>query len=267
MEKTMWSEVIYNSGDTPLGHQHIFDLVNNKCSGIVLRGVLDSQSLSQCQDAIDEYRNRAETSEYTNGSLTTIGPYLARNIETPDVYFDRANTTDELFPKKEFDLRAQVRETLQKVFDFDSIRVANDNGYSYAPCVVRLHGDGVSNPLHNDMIARDCNHTTLSLKKLVAQLSCVVCIQECDFGGELMHYRKVWKPEDEQYKIPRGLGYNHKVVEDVECWKFKPETGDVYLINPTNYHSIEKVGGTERRTLGFFIGFYEDNLKNPVVWG
>ncbi|MFF3747170.1 2OG-Fe(II)-dependent halogenase WelO5 family protein [Streptomyces kronopolitis] len=137
----------------------------------------------------------------------------------------------------------------------------------YAASVVRIHADGVRNQLHNDNIMRDAQGAGLALTDLAYQLSCVVCLQECDAGGELRMYRKPWEPVDEAYKIQDGLGYDEAVVDGYPCHEFTPQAGDIYLINPTRYHSIERVTGPDRLTMGFFIGFADDALNSAVVWG
>jgi hypothetical protein len=121
--------------------------------------------------------------------------------------------------------------------------------------------------LHNDNIARDAAGTGLAVAGVTRQLSCVVCVDECDSGGELETYRRRWQPADERHKIPGGLGYDEAVVAGVPRTVYRPRAEDVYLINPTYYHAINTVRGASRVTLGFFIGFFGDDLDRAVVWG
>ncbi|MGK5641967.1 2OG-Fe(II)-dependent halogenase WelO5 family protein [Streptomyces sp. URMC 126] len=130
-----------------------------------------------------------------------------------------------------------------------------------------IHADGVRDPLHNDNIMRDAAGTGIVLADLARQLSCVVCLQECDEGGELRIYRRPWEPQDETFKIDGGLGYDEGVVEGHPGHEFKPQAGDVYVINPMQYHSIEQVSGSDRITMGFFLGFADEKLGSAVVWG
>jgi hypothetical protein len=97
-------------------------------------------------------------------------------------------------------------------------------------------------------------------------LSCVVCVQGCEAGGELSIYRKPWEATDEIHKVPSGLGYDLAVVDGRPVHEFRPKTGDVYLLNPTNYHAVKKVTGADRITLGFFFGFFDDKLDDAVSW-
>jgi hypothetical protein len=156
---------------------------------------------------------------------------------------------------------------VRSVLGLAGLDVAREaDGRRYADSIIRVHGDGVANPLHNDNIMRDASRTGLKLAGLKHQLSCVVCVQECDRGGELVTYRKRWAPDDEVFKVKDGLGYDDRVIVGVERDVFRPRQGDVYLINPTSYHEIKQVGGKDRVTLSFFIGFYDDNLEEAVLW-
>lgn len=156
---------------------------------------------------------------------------------------------------------------MRDTFGLHRFEIATEpDGRQYASSNVRIYTDTVDTPLHNDNIMRDGASSGLVLAKLKHQLSCVVCIQECDEGGELSIYRKPWEPADEVYKIPGGLGYDMGVVADTPVHQFKPQTGDVYLLNPTYYHAIERVSGADRLTLGFFFGFFDDHLDEGVAW-
>jgi hypothetical protein len=204
---------------------------------------------------------------YSNGELTTFGTYLAPHLGAPERYFAASGSGDTLFPDPEADPRARVRERLRAFLGLNSLDVAAEpDGRRYAPAIVRLHRDGVGNPLHNDNVMRDAAATSLSLSRLRHQFSCITCLQECDGGGELLHYRRRWTPSDEAFKVPQGLGYTGDAVAGAELFRFRPETGDVYLIDPTNYHAIEPVRGRDRLTMGFFFGFFDDVLDEGVCW-
>ena len=242
------------------------DLINQKSAIIVLKNLLDASFIEQLKNRVQACRAHIETRHYVNGALTTLGPYLAKYLHSTEEYFARANDVD-MLKDAHYDYIQHIQAQLKRSLGLDSLQVAKQpNGQLYAPGIVRFHTDGVANPLHNDNIMRDAASTDLVLKELKVQLSCIVCIQECDQGGELVHYKKRWEPADELYKIVDGLGYEEELVDQVERSVFKPETGDVYLIDPTHYHEILRVGGQDRLTLGFFIGFFDKNLKNGVVW-
>jgi hypothetical protein len=60
-----------------------------------------------------------------------------------------------------------------------------------------------------------------------------------------------------------GLG----AVEPDHQFVFTPQVGDVYLINPMNYHAIRRVGSLMRLTMGFFMGLAGDRPTSIVLWG
>jgi hypothetical protein len=264
---TSWKEVVYHAGEPPLGLTAMQDLRDHKFAAVVMKGILAPRMLTAFQQAIEQHRDHAIVTRYINGTLTTIGPYLAKHLKSTDTYFAEAQATNILFPNPKLDLRAHIREQLRYIFGLPSFETAKEpDGTPYAPAIIRLHSNGVNNPLHNDNIMRDAASTTLIVRGLRSQFSCVVCAQECDDGGHLRLYRKPWQPEDERYKVKDGLGYDQGVVEGRDCFVFKPQTGDVYVFNPTNYHEIDAVSGQERRTMGFFFGFFEDTMEQGITW-
>lgn len=195
---------------------------------------------------------------YGNTTLHTVGPYLARHLQDPADYFRRAGELDMVFVKAQSDPRPALRDAVANVLALDRVgRLAEPGLGPYADAVVRLHGAGAANPLHNDMLARDAAQTRLSVAAARHQLSAIFCLQECDRGGELIHYRRKWRPADEAWKVAGGLGYRSEVVAGADAATFKPAAGDLYLIDPRHYHEIRRVEGRTRITLGFFTLFFD----------
>lgn len=266
IELNLWPMMTVEPGDPLPGRAALQALQSGTLALVVLRNRLPGSALVATQQMLARYRTAAAVNRYSNATLTTFGPYLARHLRDPGEYFARAGEADVLFPDPQTDLRQNVRDLLREAFGLRSVSVAAESdGRCYAGGVVRLHADGVCNPLHNDHIARDAAHSGLVLGGLRAQLSCVTCLQECTFGGELRHYKRLWHPADERFKA-NGLGYDAAVVEGVPCLTFKPQTGDVYIMNPVHYHEIAAVGGAERQTLGFFFGLMTEDANDVVAW-
>ncbi|MFC1418878.1 2OG-Fe(II)-dependent halogenase WelO5 family protein [Streptacidiphilus cavernicola] len=263
-----WDRVVIDAGATRPDFHLLRDLVHGDVAVVVLRNLLPAQVFSDNLARLGTLFDSASTTAYANGSLTTVGPYLAKYLDRLDDYFTAAKEADARLGDVSFDLAEQVRTALREGFGLTALEPAREpDGREYAPSVVRIHADGVRNPLHNDNIMRDAAGTGIVLAELAHQLSCVVCLQECDEGGELKIYRKSWEPEDEQHKVPGHLGYRQEAVSGAACHAFKPRAGDVYLINPTRFHEIERVSGSDRLTMGFFLGFASDRLDSAVVWG
>lgn len=259
-----WNIKRYSRNDSPDSK-----LMRELCSGetaiAVFKNALPESLIKESQCAIERFRTSANTTDYVNGSLTTIGPYLAKHLNHPEEYFASAQTVEErLF--KDSRVPSIVRELLSEGLATEINVASESDGRKYAGAIVRLHANGVSNPLHNDNIMRDARETGLAIAKIKHQLSCVVCLQECTRGGELHHYQRAWDSRDERFKISNGLGYDEQVVSNCPSVKFKPSTGDVYVMNPTYYHSINAVSGAERRTLGFFFGAIDEELNDWIAW-
>jgi hypothetical protein len=262
-----WGPVTVDAESAVRGKQLLRQLVDDRASVVVIKGLLDDRVLRKGAELIFAHYEKKTASRYHNGTLTTIGPYLARHLSELDHYFSFARLTDEVFADSDHDLRKVTQLRLRGLLGLRRLEVEREaDGRCYADSIIRIHGDGVANPLHNDNIMRDAARSGLKLARLKHQLSCVVCVQECDTGGELITYRKRWSPDDEKFKVKGGLGYDPGVVAGIESDVFRPQQGDVYLINPTSYHEIARVGGKDRVTLSFFIGFYDDDLDDAILW-
>jgi hypothetical protein len=261
-----WDPVIWDMNQTeppPL----LRGLAEGEHPVVVLRNFFTPDDLRAHQHRAAQLLDSAATTRYANGALTTVGPYLAKHLSSPGGYFTEAKAARDLFREASFGLAATVRDRLRDLLGLSEFEPAREpDGSEYCDGVVRIHADGVSNPLHNDNIARDAADTGLRVTRLVHQLSCVVCVSECTSGGELRIYRKRWAPGDEAHKVPAGLGYSADVLAGAQCHEFRPQSGDVYLIDPTHYHEIMRVGGASRVTLGFFFAFADESLSRAAAW-
>lgn len=214
-----------------------------------------------CEGALGAVEAAAVTANiYPNATLHTVGPYLARNLSQLSDYFAGACTLDEVFATPGSDPRPFIREAARRALNLDMLApLVEPGGRGYAEAVVRFHYAGAGNPLHNDMIARDARDSGLLVARSTDQLSVITCLQECCEGGELVHFRKRWRPEDERWKVAGRLGYDEAVVADAASVTFRPAARDIYLIDPRNYHKILPVEGTRTRiTIGSFIVFFDD---------
>ncbi|MET9232354.1 hypothetical protein [Lentzea sp. NPDC003310] len=262
-----WNRLVHVADGTSLGTEPLRRLIDGDLAVLVVKNLLPAQDFATNKERILPLFGRAVTKHYVNGTLTTIGPYLAKHLGDPDTYFTEAQEAKELTSSIGFDLAERTRNGLRDLFGMRRFETAVEtDGRRYSESNVRIYADGVDTPLHNDNIMRDAADTGLLLAKLKHQLSVVVCIQECAEGGELVAYRKPWQAADEQHKITGGLGYDEAAVAGVDAHEFKPEAGDVYLLNPTYFHAINRVGGADRVTMGFFFGFFDDDLTDGVTW-
>jgi hypothetical protein len=193
-------------------------LGDGRISIVVLKGLVPVADFDRNSARIRRLFDRAMTTTYSNGQLTTIGPYLAKYSGDRHAYFESAAQAATLVSEAEIDLAELTRRRLADVLSLRSFDVAVEpDGARYASHNVRIYSDDIETPLHNDNIVRDMTGSDLVLATLSSHFSCVVCVQECDLGGQLELYRKAWEPVDEEHKIVGGLGYDIAVVEGVEC--------------------------------------------------
>lgn len=262
-----WSNPLIIESDTDLPNNYKQQLLTGEISVLVLRNQVDKSILNQLLNEVKTRHEHVKTSSYNNCALTTFGTYLARHINEPKNYFQAYQEIKPSLPPTADKITGLAYKKLAEILNLESLEVAIDPIHqSYSPYILRIHANGVANPLHNDMIIRDAKGTGLKVEYLASQLSCIVCIQECDQGGYLKHYDKVWHQDDEVYKIKDGLGYQQEVVTGHQSCTFKPQVGDIYVINPTYYHEIDQVQGNDRVTLGFFFGFMDDCENKAIAW-
>ncbi|TPE13804.1 hypothetical protein FJP62_16905 [Pantoea vagans] len=243
------------------------DIVTARVPLLVLRNFLTPEVREAVVADLQRCREKIRVSHYPNGALTTLGPYLARHTVEPDNYFTELRDIQPALPPSLTTLREQIYLWVQHALRLESLRIAQEPGHGdYAGSIVRFHADGVANPLHNDNIVRDAAGTGLAVTQILHQLSCVVCLQECNAGGALRIYNKKWAPEDERFKTAGELGYPAEVIEHSEVCEFSPRSGDIYLFNPAFYHEIDRVEGDTRITMGFFFGLTDKKMKHAIAW-
>ncbi|EPC4489309.1 hypothetical protein ACRZXV_003543 [Serratia liquefaciens] len=234
---------------------------------LVLRGFLESEVREKVIYDLQECREKISVSHYPNGTLTTLGPYLAKYTSSPEKYFKELRDVQGSLPDSLISLQENIYKWVREVLKLEMLEIASEVHYGpYSGSIVRFHADGVANPLHNDHIVRDAAGTGLAVTKILHQLSYVVCLQECNVGGALRIYNKKWQQEDEYFKNIGELGYRDGIKEGCESFEFRPVSGDIYIFNPAYYHEIDRVGGDTRITMGFFFGIIDENMKRAIAW-
>jgi hypothetical protein len=243
------------------------DIVTARVPLLVLRDFLTP---ARCEAVVDDLmlcREKIRETQYPNGSLTTLGPYLAKHTAAPGNYFSELRDLKPILPSSLSQLRDTIYDWVRHALKLESLQTAHQPEQGeYAGSIVRFHANGVANPLHNDNIVRDAADANLVVTKILHQLSCVVCLQACNTGGALRIYNKKWSPEDERFKTPGELGYQSAVTALTETCEFTPKRGDIYLFNPAYYHEIDRVEGDTRVTMGFFFGLTDKKMKHAIAW-
>ncbi len=252
---------------TPIDAAWLENVITARVPLLVLRNFLTPETRTSVVESLLKCRERISVSHYPNGTLTTLGPYLAKHTSAPENYFTELRDIRPALPDSLISLQKNVYQWVKQTLQLDELETANDELHGpYSSSIVRFHADGVANPLHNDNIVRDAAGTGLVVTEIQHQLSCVVCLQECNEGGVLRIYNKEWKPEDERFKTPGELGYREEIKQGYESCEYRPQSGDVYIFNPAYYHEIDRVAGDTRITMGFFFGLMDKNTKRAIAW-
>ncbi|RWR03338.1 hypothetical protein ED28_03305 [[Pantoea] beijingensis] len=243
------------------------DIVTARVPLLVMRGFLQPNDTHAIVENLRQCREKIRVSHYSNGALTTLGPYLAKHTAAPENYFTELRDIQPALPDSLAILKNNVYQWVKHALQLETLETAVEPQLGeYSGSIVRFHADGVANPLHNDHIVRDAAGSGLVVTQIAHQLSCVVCLQECDSGGTLRIYKKKWLPEDEKFKTQGELGYHSDVINACEICEFKPRQGDIYIFNPAYYHEIDRVSGDTRITMGFFFGLTDKKMKNAIAW-
>lgn len=252
---TAFNQIVIISPTMPVDTSLLDDIVTARVPLLVLRGFLAPDVSSKIVEDLTQCREKIRVSHYPNGRLTTLGPYLAKYTTKPVNYFTELRDLQPALPDSLMTLKGNVYQWVKKVLNLEKLQTAQEAELGeYSGAIVRFHANGVANPLHSDHIVRDAAGSGLVVTNILHQLSCVVCLQECDSGGALRIYQKKWQQEDELFKIQDELGYQSIVVNMCEACEFSPRKGDIYIFNPTYYHEIDRVAGDTRITMGFFFG-------------
>lgn len=253
--------------DMTVGSAWLDDVISARIPVLVFRGFTSPDKARLLIDDLKNCGSSVCVSSYLNATLTTLGPYLAKYVSSPDEYFEQAATIKTMLPYSLRQAQSDIYQLVKQWFCLDSLSTAVEPVLGeYSGSVIRFHADGIANPLHSDNISRDAAGSGLIVERIAHQLSCVVCLQACTSGGQLRVFRKNWCLEDECFKARCELGYSCGVVEGYGACEFSPAQGDVYIFNPAYYHEIDRVSGVARITLGFFFGFPGEDMKKAIAW-
>lgn len=265
-QEAEWTSRVFFDGDS-VDDSHLDALISGRTGVLVLRGVLSEEALSSALESVEQAGDFMGVNTYPNTQLITIGPYLAGSLGSPQGYFDSVRRMARILPPGLYELNAKIYRLVADALGLRKLEAAKENADSeYSPFIVLVHKSGMTMPIHNDMIARDGKGSGLLIANARSQLRCVVCLQECTSGGELILYRRPWRPSDEGSKVKGHFGYPHSIVEAVEKLVFRPMTGDIYIFNPTYYHEVAEILGKTRVTMGFFFGHTDGSTREMLAW-
>lgn len=147
----------------------------------------------------------------------------------------------------------------------ERVAEAWDGPVRYATCggrpvfggLIREIDGGVR--MHFDEVAREMPNTMDDLPVAQFAVNCHLAVPES--GGELVVYRRRWRPTD--VPAPSGYGYDPALADGEPQITVRATLGQAVLFDPRNYHLVRPATG-RRLTLSFFLGLLADGAL--VVW-
>lgn len=113
--------------------------------------------------------------------------------------------------------------------------------------------------MHFDELVREMPNTLDDIPIAQLAFNCHLSVPEA--GGEMVVYRRRWRPADEHARD--GYGYDPGLVADEPRAEIRAARGDAVLFDPRNYHLVRPATG-RRVTLSFFLGVLADGAL--VAW-
>lgn len=234
------------------------DLCQGKIPAIIIPNFLDSV---RCQRIASQILNSKTSSGC--GLAEKIGESVNSYISNKIEYFKNVKVSNrhlnQIFLND--DPREMMLKEISKLTK-KKIQFAKENLTSYSQGIIRCHALGDAVHIHRDNAYFDAPE--FSVSKLSDQMSAVLHLQSSESGGELTIYDKFWSDNDERFRNPE-FGYTNNVVNGICMHKVRPKQGDLVIINPKKYHSVNAIKGKIKRiTFGFFFG--RKSESNFYAW-
>ena len=256
----MWNHKTITSPNK-LNQNLLFELIENKISAVILKNFLGSS----CCEAICKNISDVSQFEHRGTKLKKIGNILSAYGNNKSQYFQDSK----LLIKKsnsifgETNIIKKIHDILSYCLPGKIITTASENNMSYSPFIIRINSQGEHVPLHRDHIKFENSNYYVS--NFENQISLILPLQKSD-GGALELFRQEWKIIDEQFRDPQ-FGYVDNVIrKNTHKEIFHHNVGDLIMINPKNFHRVQKVtSSTPRITMGMFFGFSK-KLNFASTW-
>ena len=226
---------------------------------IIFPKILDKQ---ECHDLSAKILHANEISVGL-GSTEKIGESLNSYVSNKFEYFKKSKSSNAAL-RKIFSSKDPRQRMLARISAScgKKIQFAREKSWSYSHGIIRLHNPGTMIHIHRDNASFEASN--FSVSELFGQLSAVLHLQSAEFGGKLSIFDKFWTRSDEKYRKPE-FGYSNNVIKKAFQTSIPCNQGDLVLINPKKYHSVNAVKGRLTRiTLGFFFG--HDKYHNLFAW-
>ena len=245
--------------DSCLTTKHLIQISSREIPGVIFPKVLNSEECRSITKKILSHNQRSPGLGGTEKIGESINAYPSNKFE----YFQKAKHSNHSL-KKVFFHNDPRQIMLSKISSFyrKEIHFAKEGSLEYSNGIIRLHKPGNTIDIHRDNASFDAPSFLVS--GLLEQMSSILYLQEPESGGNLIVYDKLWEKDDEKFRNPE-FGYSHNVINKVRHTSIQCNEGDLVIINPRNYHSVETVRGKlQRLTIGFFFG--ADLNSNLLAW-
>ena len=226
---------------------------------IIFPKILDKR---ECNDLTTKVLSSKEISVgpgYTGKIGESINSYISNKLE----YFIKSKSSNDVL-RKIFSYVDPQQKMLAKISAScgKKIQFATEKSRQYSHGIIRLHKPGTTIHIHRDNASFEASN--FSVSELSGQLSAVLHLQSAESGGTLSIFDKFWVKADEKYRKP-VFGYSKEVIKKAPQTSILCRQGDLVVINPKKYHSVNAIKGKLTRiTLGFFFGY--DKHCNLFAW-
>ena len=226
---------------------------------IIFPKILDKR---ECNDLTTKVLSSKEISVgpgYTGKIGESINSYISNKLE----YFKKSKSSNDVL-RKIFSYADPQQKMLAKISAScgKKIQFATEKSRQYSHGIIRLHKPGTTIHIHRDNASFEASN--FSVSELSGQLSAVLHLQSAELGGALSIFDKFWVKADEKYRKP-VFGYSKQVIKKASQTSISCNQGDLVVINPKKYHSVNSVKGKLTRiTFGFFFGY--DKHSNLFAW-
>ena len=257
----MWESAAVNTSQAKkVNLEHV---LSGKIPATVIHNFYDEKYCKTIADRVESHSQ----DNFQNGKLRHIGPFLMSYATSKKKYFEDAKQSQKTFESIFCGIKnpiTHIYNGIGKMFPGYSISLAHEFKKDYSPAVIRIHEKGKSIPVHKDNVKYEGKEYALS--GIDHQISCILHLQESEYGGDLVMYNKQWKRDDEKFRNI-DFGYSSRLTESSESCKISNfNAGDLVIMNPSYYHKVTEIAGnTPRITLGMFLGFYRKDCK-IVAW-
>ena len=245
--------------DSDLQTEYFHELSVGNIPAIIFPKILDKRECDDLSAKILATKELSLGPGYTEKIGESLNSYVSNKLE----YFIKSKSSNDVL-RKIFSYADPQQKMLAKISTSSGkkIQFAREKSLQYSHGIIRLHKPDTTIHIHRDNASFEASN--FSVSELSGQLSAVLHLQSAESGGTLSIFDKFWVKADEKYRKP-VFGYSKEVIKKAPQTSILCRQGDLVVINPKKYHSVNSVRGKLTRiTFGFFFG--HDKHSNLFAW-